>query len=119
MELALLKGIRTVAQIDLHMLQQHRQIRDLPLHLVFRYEIALPLQQMLRLYTVGSFLRAWDDLSSQRTIEQLFDDPDQARHAAATCAAWVGWSNAAAPSPTIGWWRDDVFPDTSASAKIE
>ena len=105
-----------MAHIDLQLLNQHRQIRDLPLHVVFRYEIALPLQQMLRLYTVGSFLRAWDDVSSQRAIEQLFDDADQARHAAATCAAWVGWSNAAAPAPTIGWWRDDAA--TSASTTV-
>ena len=58
----------------------------LPLTDVMRPEIALPLQQVLNLYTVECFLRAWQSPKSQRSIEQLFDTPEQARHAAATCA---------------------------------
>jgi hypothetical protein len=81
-------------------------ILGLPLSSVMRSEIALPLQQMLNLYTVGNFLSAWRNPKSQRSIEQVFQSPLQARHAAATCAAWLGV--ATLPStPVPAWWRPD------------
>ena len=85
-------------------------ILGLPLTSVMRSEIALPLQQMLNLYTVGNFLSAWRNPKSQRSIEQVFQSPQQARHAAATCAAWLGI--ATLPSqPVPAWWRaDDQLP---------
>jgi hypothetical protein len=72
-----------------------------------RPEIALPLQAMLDIYTVGGFLRAWRSPRTQRSIEQLFDSPEQARHAAATCAAWLGVRTLATHEPVPAWWTGD------------
>lgn len=75
-----------------------------------RSEIALPLQQVLQLYTVGNFLSAWRNPRNQKSIEQVFDTPQQARHAAATCAAWLGIQTPATPEPIDpGWWRQDAY----------
>lgn len=82
-------------------------ILDLPLNHVMRAEIALPLQHVLRLYTVGNFLSAWRSPKNQKNIEQIFLSPEQARHAAATCAAWLGVQTPAAPSPVPAWWPHD------------
>ncbi len=82
---------------------------------VMRSEIALSLQHVLRIYTVGSFLQAWSNPRNHKSIEQLFDTPQQARHAAAVCAAWLGARSAFAPvpMPVTGWWRKD---DTGLAA---
>jgi len=82
-------------------------ILDLSLTAVMRSEIALPLQQVFGLYTVGSFLAAWRNPRFQRSIEQVFDSPQQAQHAAATCAAWLGTATSPAVSPVRAWWRQD------------
>jgi hypothetical protein len=79
-------------------------ILDLPLQDVMRYEIAAPLRHMLNLYTVGNFLSAWGNPRNHRTIEQVFDSPEQAHHAAATCAAWLGIKIAVSHDPNLGWW---------------
>src|SRR5690349_1011329 len=76
----------------------------LPLHAVMRPEISLPLQHMLNIYTVGCLLRAWRSPRSQKSIEKLFDSPEQARHAAATCAAWLGFGSHALHEPVPAWW---------------
>jgi hypothetical protein len=83
-------------------------ILALPLSAVMRSEIALPLQHMLQLYTVGCFLRAWRSPRSQRSIEQIFDTPEQARHAAATCAAWLGIKTLAIHEIVPAWWVRDA-----------
>ena len=86
-------------------------ILDLPLGDVMRSEIALPLQHLLKIYTVGSLLNAWRNPKNQRSIEQLFDSPQQARHAVAVCAAWLGVQTLAAPNPVPEWWpRDERLP---------
>jgi len=82
-------------------------ILDLPLTDVLRPEIALSLQHVLKIYTVGSFLRAWDDPGSQRNIAGLFDSAEQAHHAATLCATWAGWTQAALPAPAVGWWASE------------
>ena len=82
-------------------------VLDLPLSEVMRPEIALPLQHVLKLYTVGNFLSAWRSPKGQRNIEQVFDSPQQARHAAAVCAAWLGVRTAAAQTPIPAWWTGD------------
>lgn len=86
-------------------------ILDLPLTDVLRPEIALPLQQMLKIYTVGSFLRAWGNPVSQEHIEHLFDSAEQAHQAATLCATWAGWGQAVLPAteaiPHVGWMRAD------------
>jgi hypothetical protein len=82
-------------------------ILDIPLHEVMRREIALPLQYVLQLYTVGSFLSAWRNPKNHRSIEQVFDTPQQARHAVAVCAAWLGIPQGAAAKPVPGWWVTD------------
>jgi hypothetical protein len=84
-------------------------VLDLPLSAVMRSEIALPLQHVLKVYTVGSFLSAWRSPKRQREMERLFDSPQQARHAATICAAWLGFET---PPTTpqdvdLGWWRKD------------
>jgi hypothetical protein len=85
-------------------------ILDLPLTDVMRSEIALPLQHVLRLYTVGSFLNAWRNPKNHRSIEQVFDSPQQARHAIATCAAWLGVQSLAShpTAATDAWWIGDA-----------
>ena len=80
-------------------------VLSLPLSAVMRSEIALPLGQMLHVYTVGSFLNAWRSPKAQRSMEQLFDSPEQARHAAATCAAWLGIHTLPLHKPVVAWWK--------------
>jgi hypothetical protein len=84
-------------------------ILSVPLTDVMRFEIALPLQQVLQIYTVGGFLSAWANPKNQKSIERVFDSPQQARHAATVCAAWLGVKSAFVPSPvSLGqWWRSD------------
>ena len=85
-------------------------VLDVPLEQVMRPEIALPLQHVLQIYTVGNFLRAWKNIRNHKSIEQIFDSPQQARHAAAVCAAWLGIRAPAQTQPTPltgGWWRAD------------
>ena len=82
-------------------------ILDLALHDVMRPEIALPLQHVVLLYTVGSLLKAWRNPKTHRSIEQVFDSPEQARNAIAVCAAWLGVHSVAAPNPVPAWWAKD------------
>jgi hypothetical protein len=85
-------------------------VLEVPLEQVMRSEIALPLAHVLQIYTVGSFLRAWRNPKNHKSIEQIFDSPQQARHAAAVCAAWLGIRAPAQTQPTPlvgGWWRAD------------
>ncbi len=83
-------------------------ILDLPLSEVMRSEIALTLQHVLKLHTVGSLLNAWRNPKNHRSIEQVFDSPQQARHAVAVCAAWLGVHTVAAPNPVSEWWPSDA-----------
>jgi hypothetical protein len=86
-------------------------ILDLPLSDVMRSEIALPLQHVLKLPTVGSLLNAWRNPKNHRSIEQVFDSPQQARHAVATCAAWLGVQTLATPGGVAAWWQGDSAID--------
>lgn len=89
-------------------------VLDLPLVSVMRSEIALPLQHVLHIATVGSLLRAWRSPKNQESIEQLFDSPEQARHAVATCAAWLGVQTAPTISLVDAWWHRDDRPIADA-----
>jgi hypothetical protein len=84
-------------------------VLDVPLDQVMRPEIALPLRHVLQIYTVGQFLRSWKNPANHKDIEQLFDTPQQARHAVAVCAAWLGIRSPAQTQPPLltGWWRND------------
>lgn len=82
-------------------------VLDLPLNDVMRSEIALPLQHVLKLYSVGNLLNAWRNPKNHRSIEQVFDTPQQARHAIAVCAAWLGIQTLATPNPVPAWWVRD------------
>lgn len=82
-------------------------ILDLPLSDFMRAEIALPLQHVLKLHTVGSFLNAWRNPRNHRSIEQVFDTPQQARHAVAVCAAWLGVQTLASMPVVSPWWIGD------------
>jgi hypothetical protein len=88
-------------------------ILDIPLTEVMRLEIALSLRHMLQVYTVGHFLAAWRNPRQQKSVEQCFDSPLQARHAAATCATWLGIGMPPAHGSVRAWWRCD---DPSAAA---
>lgn len=79
-------------------------VLDLPLKEVIRHEIALPLQHLLGLYTVGQLLAAWRSPRNQRSIEQVFDSPQQARHAIGVCAAWLGVHVHPTFIPVDAWW---------------
>ena len=54
-------------------------VLDLPLTEVMRSEIALTLKHVLNIYTVGGLLRAWRSPRNHKSIEQVFDTPQQAR----------------------------------------
>jgi hypothetical protein len=92
-------------------------ILQVPLNEVMRSEIALPLQQVLKLYTVGSFLRAWANPLNHQRIERVFDSPEQARHAASVCAGWLGCRATFTPpaEPILGWWREDAHIQVQAA----
>ena len=83
-------------------------ILSLPLTAVMREEIALPLQ-VISIFTVGGFLNAWRSPKNHKLIEQIFDNPQQAHHAAATCAAWLGVKTRAEHVVNVGgWWKDET-----------
>ena len=91
-------------------------ILDLPLSDIMRSEIALPLQHVMKLYTVGSFLNAWRNPKNHKSIEQVFDSPQQARHAVATCAAWLGVQSLASPpnAANTAWWIEGTMVMSNA-----
>lgn len=70
---------------------EYNPILDVPLTTILKPEIALSLQHVLRVYTIGNLIDAWQDPRDQRRIEQLFDTADQARHAVSVCATWLGF----------------------------
>ena len=87
--------------------QTKHAVLSLPLSEVMRPEIALTLQHVLRLYTVGSFLNAWRNPNNHKSIEQMFDTPQQARHAAAVCATWLGIPSNTSQAIAGAWWAGD------------
>lgn len=89
-------------------------ILALPLTAVLRPEIALPLQQVLHLPTVGALLRAWRSPKNHKNIEEMFDTPEQARHAIAVCAAWLGVQTAPSSKIVPAWWHHDERPIANA-----
>src|SRR5690606_26294599 len=89
-------------------------IVNVPLSQVMRSEIALPLQHIMQIYTVGQFVRAWRSPKNQRSLEQIFESPEQARHAAAVCSTWLGYTNRAALNTTAQRWISDDAPSASA-----
>ena len=91
-------------------------VLTLPLNSVMRSEIALPLQHMMSIYTVGCLLKSWRSPRNQRGIEELFDSPEQARHAVATCAAWLGVRTQALHEPVAAWWVGDGSDAQASSA---
>jgi hypothetical protein len=90
-------------------------VLDLPLDEVMRSEIALPLQYVLKLHTVGGLLSAWRNPKNHASIERVFDSPQQARHAVATCAAWLGIRTLAQPEMVQAWWTDEQTPSVVAA----
>jgi hypothetical protein len=93
-------------------------ILNTPLTYVLRSEIALPLQ-LLGVYTIGQFLTQWREGHAQNDLMALFDSPQQARHAVAVCANWLG--GRFAPVMQAGfcdapWWRADE--STASHLKI-
>jgi hypothetical protein len=85
-------------------------ILDLPLTSVMRSEIALPLQHVLNIPTVGCLLKAWRNPKNQKNIEQVFESAEQARHAVAVCAAWLGVQSAPSSKVVPAWWSHDERP---------
>jgi hypothetical protein len=77
---------------------------DMPLTMVVRPEIALVLQKVLDLYTVGGLLEEWRTQRGQRRVEELFDTPEQARQAVAVCASWVGGQTTLSAGVVPTWW---------------
>jgi hypothetical protein len=87
---------------------------NVPLSQVMRSEIALPLGHIMNIHTVGQFVRAWRSPRNQKSIEQIFDTPEQARNAAAICSTWVGATNRATTMTANTWWVSDDAPLASA-----
>ena len=79
-------------------------ILNLPLSQIMRPDVALSLQHLLKIHTVGGLLEAWKTPRNQRSIEQVFESPQQARHAIATCFTWLGMQSPAGPQEAAGWW---------------
>ena len=75
----------------------------LPWNCIF-YSVA---SGLLNLQTVGNLLNAWRSPRNHRSIEQLFDSPQQARNAVAVCATWLGVQMKPQHNPSMGWWRSD------------
>ena len=92
-------------------------VLDVPLSTVIRPDIALPLEQIMKICTVGSLLRAWRSPRNQRSIEQLFDSPEQARHAIQVCAAWLGFESHASHTVVPAWWNRDERSSATVSAQ--
>ena len=86
-------------------------ILDIPLDRVLQRPFAMQLQHVLQLYTVGNLLGAWRHRECQAEIEGVFETPEQAHHAIATCAAWLGLRTVAAPGPVPPWWADEPLID--------
>jgi len=93
-------------------------VLNLPLDQVMRPHIALTLQHVLHLYTVGNFLAAWHEPQNKTTIEQVFDSPAQARHAASICAAWLGARSVVMVDPAIGWWNAEDRPAAGEAGRV-
>jgi len=93
-------------------------ILDVPLTSLFRAEIALSLQQVLRVYTIGNLVDAWQDPREQRRIEQLFENPDQARHAVGVCAAWLGFDATVSHLPTGDPWLAGTISVSTTAATL-
>jgi hypothetical protein len=89
-------------------------ILNLPLNSVMRPEIALTLQHVLQIFTVGAFLNAWRNPKNHKSIEQVFDTPQQARHAAAVCATWLGLQTRPTHETPGAWWTCDERPQMDA-----
>jgi hypothetical protein len=86
-----------------------RPILNLPLSEVLRSQIAMTLGHVMNIWTVGQFLNAWRHPNCQPRVAALFDSPEQARQAIATCAGWLGGRivpimSASCPMP---WWSSD------------
>ena len=89
-------------------------VLDLPLSSVLRSEIALTLQHVLHLHTVGSLLQAWRNPRNHRSIEQVFDTPQQARQCVATCCAWLGVRGTVTLGQVPAWWAPEATAGTAA-----
>ena len=100
---------------------ERNPILDVPLNQVLKAEIALCLQQMLRVYTIGNLVELWQDPRDQRRIEQLFDTPDQAGHAVSVCAAWLGFETFIMGKPLTDPWRsgDITLPEADLTDPTE
>ena len=75
------------------------------------------MQHLLKIYTVGNLLKASGATfpKNQRSIEQVFDSPQQARHAMTVCTAWLGFQTPAICTPIAAWWiHESVLPINSA-----
>ena len=89
-------------------------VLGIPIAQVMRPEIAMTLQHILQLHTVGGFLSAWREPNNQRKIEQIFDSPQQARHAAAVCATWLGVRSNLSTAVAGAWWAGEDRAVTDA-----
>jgi hypothetical protein len=81
-------------------------VLDVPLTQVIRHDIALPLQH-LSVYTVGGLLLAWRNPKNQRFIEEIFETPEQARHAVSVCATFLGVQAHWVSGDVQRWWSSD------------
>ena len=89
-------------------------ILSLPLDRIMRPEIALPLQQVLQLHTVGALLNAWRSPKNHKSIERVFDSPQQAQRRWRRSRAWLGVGVSAQPTTISHWWLEET--PTSAMA---
>ena len=89
-------------------------ILRMPLRHFMRSDIALQLEHLCSIHSVGGFLSAWRRPDVQPRIELAFETPGQARQAAAVCLAWLGRPALFVPSPVPIWWHDDAGTPVAA-----
>ena len=97
----------TAINVGLSGEQLKHPVLTLPLSQVMRPGIALTLKHVMQLYTVGAFLNAWNNPKNHKSLEQVFDTPQQARHAAAVCATWLGVQSNVSQAVAGAWWVGD------------
>jgi hypothetical protein len=86
----------------------HNPILGLPLNEVMRSDIALPLQQVLKVYP-WAISSAPAQSPESKSIEQCFEAPS--RPVTRPPPVRRGWASAFPGRPVVAWWRDEKTLD--------
>lgn len=101
--------------MNTHIPNDPSAVLRMPLRQFMRADIALQLEHLYAIHSVGGFLNAWRRPDLQPRIELAFETTGQARQAAAVCLAWLGQPAMFVPSPVPAWWHDDSGGSVAAA----